>query len=78
MIRFNFIVDEQDADTIMRAMQASVQQCDEKIVDLYGISEKQSEVDWLKSHKKYLLDLMSRMKNERINDETGTNNQIDK
>ena len=75
MIHFNFIVDDIDAENIMGCMMESENKCLRKISDLtfeiavttdpHVKKNLASRMDWFKSRRGYLKDLMSKMENTR-------------
>lgn len=71
MIHFNFIVEDVDAENIMWAIRNAALRNDESIMD-YMVREdltqeqKDSYIDWLKANKAYMLDLIEKMTNTRV------------
>lgn len=67
-VHFNFVVSEDDADTIFSCIQNSVLNAKERSCGLHSLSfpwSKQEKL-WFKKHAKYLEKLMSKMKNKSI------------
>jgi hypothetical protein len=71
MIHFDFTVEDIDAENIVRAVRDSALRNDEKIMD-YMMREdltqeqKDSYIDWLKANKAYMLSLIEKMTNTRV------------
>lgn len=65
MIHFDFIVPDEDAENIMRIMQAAVSVQDEHILNCI-VDGDQSSLRWHQEHKQYILGLMHRMTNKRV------------
>lgn len=65
MIKFNFTVNETDAENIMSLMQAGVAKQNEYILDaiLDGTTEEET---WHRKHKAYLIELIAKMKHESV------------
>jgi hypothetical protein len=71
MIHFNFIVEDVDAENLMWAIRESALRNDEHIMD-YEVrtdltqEQKDSYISWLKANKAYMLGLIEKMTNTRI------------
>jgi hypothetical protein len=71
MIHFDFTVEDIDAENIVRAVRDSALRNDEKIMDYMmreGLTQEQKDsyIDWLKANKAYMLSLIEKMTNTRV------------
>ena len=71
MIHFNFIVEDVDAENLMWAIRESALRNDEAIMDYMARTDltqeqKDSYIDWLKANKAYMLGLIEKMTNTRV------------
>jgi hypothetical protein len=71
MIHFNFIVEDVDAENLMWAIRESALRNDEHIMDYEARTDltqeqKDSYISWLKANKAYMLGLIEKMTNTRI------------
>lgn len=71
MIHFDFIVEDVDAENIVRAVRDSALRNDDDIMDYEARTDltqeqKDSYIDWLKANKAYMLDLIEKMTNTRV------------
>jgi hypothetical protein len=71
MIHFNFIVEDVDAENLMWAIRESALRNDEHIMKYMARQDltqeqKDSYIDWLKANKAYMLGLIEKMTNTRI------------
>lgn len=71
MIHFDFIVEDVDAENLMWAIRNSALRNDEAIMDYMARTDltqeqKDSYIDWLKANKAYMLGLIEKMTNTRV------------
>jgi hypothetical protein len=71
MIHFNFIVEDVDAENLMWAIRESALRNDEHIMDYEARTDltqeqKDSYINWLKANKAYILGLIEKMTNTRV------------
>jgi hypothetical protein len=71
MIHFNFIVEDVDAENLMWAIRESALRNDEHIMDYEARTDltqeqKDSYINWLKANKAYMLGLIEKMTNTRV------------
>jgi hypothetical protein len=71
MIHFDFIVEDVDAENLMWAIRESALRNDEHIMKYMARQDltqeqKDSYIDWLKANKAYMLGLIEKMTNTRI------------
>jgi hypothetical protein len=71
MIHFDFIVEDVDAENLMWAIRESALRNDEDIMDYEARTDltkeqKDSYISWLKANKAYMLGLIEKMTNTRI------------
>jgi hypothetical protein len=71
MIHFDFIVEDVDAENLMWAIRESALRNDEHIMDYEARTDltqeqKDSYIDWLKANKAYMLGLIEKMTNTRV------------
>jgi hypothetical protein len=71
MIHFNFIVEDVDAENLMWAIRESALRNDEDIMDYEARTDltqeqKDSYISWLKANKAYMLGLIEKMTNTRV------------
>jgi hypothetical protein len=71
MIHFNFIVEDVDAENLMWAIRNSALRNDEAIMNYEARQDltreqKDSYISWLKANKEYMLGLIEKMTNTRI------------
>ena len=71
MIHFDFIVEDVDAENLMWAIRESALRNDQHIMDYearIGLTreQKDSYIDWLKANKAYMLGLIEKMTNTRV------------
>jgi len=71
MIHFNFIVEDVDAENLMWAIRESALRNDEDIMDYEARTDltqeqKDSYINWLKANKAYMLGLIEKMTNTRV------------
>jgi hypothetical protein len=71
MIHFDFIVEDVDAENLMWAIRNSALRNDEAIMDYEARQDltreqKDSYISWLKANKEYMLGLIEKMTNTRI------------
>jgi hypothetical protein len=71
MIHFNFIVEDVDAENLMWAIRESALRNDEHIMKYMARQDltqeqKDSYIDWLKANKAYMLGLIEKMTNTRV------------
>jgi hypothetical protein len=71
MIHFDFIVEDVDAENIMWAIRESALRNDEHIMDYEARTDltqeqKDSYISWLKANKEYMLGLIEKMTNTRV------------
>ena len=71
MIHFDFIVEDVDAENLMWAIRESALRNDEHIMQYMARQDltqeqKDSYIDWLKANKAYMLGLIEKMTNTRI------------
>lgn len=71
MIHFDFIVEDVDAENLMWAIRESALRNDEAIMDYMARTDltqeqKDSYIDWLKANKAYMLGLIEKMTNTRV------------
>ena len=71
MIHFDFIVEDVDAENLMWAIRESALRNDQHIMDYearLGLTreQKDSYIDWLKANKAYMLGLIEKMTNTRV------------
>jgi hypothetical protein len=71
MIHFDFIVEDVDAENLMWAIRESALRNDEAIMDYEARTDltqeqKDSYIDWLKANKAYMLGLIEKMTNTRV------------
>lgn len=78
MIKFEFVLDDLDAENLVYAIRESALRNDEYIMEWQMKSHKgecsketaDSYIKWHKGNKDYLLGLITKMTNVRINNET--------
>jgi hypothetical protein len=71
MIHFDFIVEDVDAENLMWAIRESALRNDEHIMDYEARTDltqeqKDSYISWLKANKAYMLGLIEKMTNTRV------------
>ena len=71
MIHFDFIVEDVDAENLMWAIRESALRNDEAIMDYEARADltreqKDSYISWLKANKEYMLGLIEKMTNTRV------------
>jgi hypothetical protein len=71
MIHFDFIVEDVDAENLMWAIRESALRNDEAIMDYEARTDltqeqKDSYIDWFKANKEYMLGLIEKMTNTRV------------
>jgi hypothetical protein len=71
MIHFDFIVEDVDAENLMWAIRESALRNDEHIMNYEARQDltreqKDSYISWLKANKEYMLGLIEKMTNTRI------------
>ena len=71
MIHFDFIVEDFDAENLMWAIRNSALRNDEAIMDYEARQDltreqKDSYINWLNSNKAYMLGLIEKMTNTRV------------
>ena len=71
MIHFDFIVEDVDAENLMWAIRESALRNDEHIMDYEARTDltqeqKDSYISWLKANKEYMLGLIEKMTNTRV------------
>lgn len=71
MIHFDFIVEDVDAENLMWAIRESALRNDERIMDYEARTDltqeqKNSYISWLNSNKAYMLGLIEKMTNTRV------------
>jgi hypothetical protein len=71
MIHFDFIVEDVDAENLMWAIRESALRNDEDIMDYESRTDltqeqKDSYISWLKANKAYMLGLIEKMTNTRV------------
>ena len=71
MIHFDFIVEDVDAENLMWAIRESALRNDEAIMDYEARTDltqeqKDSYISWLKANKAYMLGLIEKMTNTRV------------
>jgi hypothetical protein len=71
MIHFDFIVEDVDAENLMWAIRESALRNDEHIMDYEARTDltqeqKDSYISWLKANREYMLGLIEKMTNTRI------------
>ena len=71
MIHFDFIVEDVDAENLMWAIRKSALRNDEDIMDYEARTDltqeqKDSYISWLKANKAYMLGLIEKMTNTRV------------
>ena len=71
MIHFDFIVEDVDAENLMWAIRESALRNDMSIMDYETRTDltreqKDSYIDWLKANKAYMLGLIEKMTNTRV------------
>jgi hypothetical protein len=71
MIHFDFIVEDVDAENLMWAIRNSALRNDEAIMNYEARQDltreqKDSYISWLKANKEYMLGLIEKMTNTRI------------
>ena len=71
MIHFDFIVEDVDAENIMWAIRESALRNDEHIMDYEARTDltqeqKDSYISWLNANKAYMLGLIEKMTNTRV------------
>jgi hypothetical protein len=71
MIHFDFIVEDVDAENLMSAIRESALRNDMSIMDYETRTDltreqKDSYIDWLKANKAYMLGLIEKMTNTRV------------
>ncbi len=71
MIHFDFVMEDVDAENLMWAIRESALRNDEEIMDYESRGDltkeqKESYIDWLKANKAYMLGLIEKMTNTRI------------
>ncbi len=71
MIHFDFIVEDVDAENLMWAIRESALRNDEAIMDYEARTDltqeqKDSYINWLKANKAYMLGLIEKMTNTRV------------
>jgi hypothetical protein len=71
MIHFNFIVEDVDAENLMWTIRESALRNDEHIMDYEARTDltqeqKDSYISWLKANKAYMLGLIEKMTNTRV------------
>jgi hypothetical protein len=71
MIHFDFIVEDVDAENLMWAIRESALRNDEDIMDYEARTDltqeqKDSYISWLKANKAYMLGLIEKMTNTRV------------
>jgi hypothetical protein len=71
MIHFDFIVEDVDAENLMWAIRESALRNDEAIMDYEArtdLTQEQKDlyIDWLKANKAYMLGLIEKMTNTRV------------
>jgi hypothetical protein len=71
MIHFDFIVEDVDAENLMWAIRESALRNDEDIMDYEARTDltqeqKDSYINWLKANKAYMLGLIEKMTNTRV------------
>ncbi len=71
MIHFDFIVEDVDAENLMWAIRESALRNDETIMDYMARTDltqeqKDSYINWLKANKAYMLGLIEKMTNTRV------------
>jgi hypothetical protein len=71
MIHFDFIVEDVDAENLMWAIRESALRNDEHIMDYEARTDltqeqKDSYISWLKANKEYMLGVIEKMTNTRV------------
>jgi hypothetical protein len=71
MVHFDFIVEDVDAENLMWAIRESALRNDEHIMDYEARTDltqeqKDSYISWLKANKAYMLGLIEKMNNTRV------------
>ena len=71
MIHFDFIVEDVDAENLMWVIRESALRNDEHIMDYEARADltqeqKESYISWLKANKEYMLGLIEKMTNTRV------------
>ena len=71
MIHFDFIVEDVDAENLMWAIRESALRNDEAIMGYEArtnltLEQKDSYISWLKANKEYMLGLIEKMTNTRV------------
>jgi hypothetical protein len=71
MIHFDFIVEDVDAENLMWAIRESALRNDEHIMDYEARTDltqeqKDSYISWLNANKAYMLGLIEKMTNTRV------------
>ena len=71
MIHFDFIVEDVDAENLMSAIRESALRNDMSVMDYEARTDltreqKDSYINWLKANKAYMLGLIEKMTNTRI------------
>jgi hypothetical protein len=71
MIHFDFIVEDVDAENLMWAIRESALRNDEHIMKYMARQDltqeqKDSYINWLKANKEYMLGLIKKMTNTRV------------
>lgn len=68
MIKFEFVVDDIDVENIMGIMWGAVCKCDIDIMNEMVGSNDPKTIQWYRDHQQYLKELMSKMKNYRVDE----------
>ena len=71
MIHFDFIVEDVDAENLMWAIRESALRNEEAIMGYEArtnltLEQKDSYISWLKANKEYMLGLIEKMTNTRV------------
>ena len=71
MIKFEFTMEDVDAENLMWAIRESALRNDEHIMDYEARTDltqeqKDSYISWLKANKEYMLGLIEKMTNTRV------------
>lgn len=67
VIHFDFIVSDVDAENIFDCISSEINRCNVEIIDsMASRVDKSSDIEWLKSHVKYLTELKKKMSNTRV------------
>ena len=67
MVKFEFTVNDSDAENIMGIMMEAQNNCDLKILDEMCGRADPKTIQWYTEHKEYLKNLRKKMKNFRVN-----------